>query len=258
MLAVRRSSHPEGFFRKGVLKICSKFTGEHPSRSAISVKLLCNFIEITLWLGCSLVNLQSNFIEITLRHGCSPVNLLHIFRTLFPRNTSGGMLLGRAFSSREQQNNIGMIESAAFTNPLWARLWKHSETWDKVSRNGARKICRRQLWKVICYFKLRPYHFVFFRDLLGPFFISSINFFTLNSKEQTVKISSTFTVKKIVRSSGIFLYVLTDFKDKGACAHIPLKMCRRSLRILCSRRITCHGNLSVLSFQWCFPLRISW
>ena len=159
MLAVRRSSHPEGFFRKGVLKICSKFTGEHPSRSAISVKLLCNFIEITL------------------RHGCSPVNLLHIFRTLFPRNTSGGMLLGRAFSSREQQNNIGMIESAAFTNPLWARLWKHSETWDKVSRNGARKICRRQLWKVICYFKLRPYHFVFFRDLLGPFFISSINFF---------------------------------------------------------------------------------
>ena len=27
-------------------------------------------------------------IEITLRHGCSLVNLLHIFRTLFPKNTS--------------------------------------------------------------------------------------------------------------------------------------------------------------------------
>ena len=27
--------------------------------------------------------LQSNFIKITLWHGCSPVNLLHIFRTLF-------------------------------------------------------------------------------------------------------------------------------------------------------------------------------
>ena len=37
--------------------------------------------------------LQSNFIEITLRHGCSPVNLLHIFRTLFPKNTSGWLLL---------------------------------------------------------------------------------------------------------------------------------------------------------------------
>ena len=34
-----------------------------------------------------------NFIEITLRRGCSPVNLLHIFRTTFPKNTSGGLLL---------------------------------------------------------------------------------------------------------------------------------------------------------------------
>ena len=33
------------FLGKGVRKICSKFTGEHPCRSAISVKLLCNFIE---------------------------------------------------------------------------------------------------------------------------------------------------------------------------------------------------------------------
>ena len=60
---------------KGVLNICSKFNGEHPSRSGISVKL------------------QSNFIEITLRHGCSPGNLLHIFRTLFPKNTSQWLLL---------------------------------------------------------------------------------------------------------------------------------------------------------------------
>ena len=28
-----------------------------------------------------------------LRHGCSPINLLHIFRTPFPRNTSGRLLL---------------------------------------------------------------------------------------------------------------------------------------------------------------------
>ena len=34
------------------------------------------------------INLPSNFIEITLWHGCSPVNLLHIFRTPFCRNTS--------------------------------------------------------------------------------------------------------------------------------------------------------------------------
>ena len=63
------------FLEKVVLKICSKPTGEHPRRSAISIKL------------------QSNFTEIALRHGCSPVNLLHIFRTSFLKNTSGRLLL---------------------------------------------------------------------------------------------------------------------------------------------------------------------
>ena len=47
---------------------------EHPCRSVISIKMLCNFIGIPLW------------------HGCSPVNLLHIFRTPFPKNTSEGYL----------------------------------------------------------------------------------------------------------------------------------------------------------------------
>ena len=70
-----RSSRLEVFLEKYVLKICSKFTGEHPCRSLISIKLLWNFIEITL------------------RHECSPVNLLYIFGTLFPTNTSGRLLL---------------------------------------------------------------------------------------------------------------------------------------------------------------------
>ena len=43
-----RSSHLEEFLGKGVMKICSKFTGEHPCRSAISIKLQSKFIEITL------------------------------------------------------------------------------------------------------------------------------------------------------------------------------------------------------------------
>ena len=70
-----RSSGSKVFWGKGVLKIYNIFTGEHPYRSAISIKL------------------QSNFIEITLRHGCSPVNFLHIFRTYFYRNTSWWLLL---------------------------------------------------------------------------------------------------------------------------------------------------------------------
>ena len=63
-----RSSHPEVFRRKGVLKIYSKFTRENTCRSVISIKS------------------QSNFIEIILRHGFSPVNLLHIFRAPFLKN----------------------------------------------------------------------------------------------------------------------------------------------------------------------------
>ena len=41
VLILCRSSPPEVFLGKGVLKICSKFTGEHPCRSLISIKLLC-------------------------------------------------------------------------------------------------------------------------------------------------------------------------------------------------------------------------
>ena len=63
------------FQLKGVLRICSKFTGEHPCRSAISVGLLCSFIQIALW------------------NRCSPVNLLRIFRTSSFKNTYQGLLL---------------------------------------------------------------------------------------------------------------------------------------------------------------------
>ena len=39
------------------------------------------------------IKLLRNFIEITLRHGFSPVNFPHIFRTPFTENTSGWLLL---------------------------------------------------------------------------------------------------------------------------------------------------------------------
>ena len=57
------------FLSKVVLKICSKFTGKHPCRSVISIKL-----------------------QISLRHECSPVNLLHIFKTPFYNKTYGGLV----------------------------------------------------------------------------------------------------------------------------------------------------------------------
>ena len=51
------SSPLEMFLGKGVLKIWIKFTGEDPCQSVILTKLLCNFIEIALWFGCSPVNI---------------------------------------------------------------------------------------------------------------------------------------------------------------------------------------------------------
>ena len=42
-----RSSHSEVFLRKGVLKICIKFTGEHQYPGVISIKLQISVIEIT-------------------------------------------------------------------------------------------------------------------------------------------------------------------------------------------------------------------
>ena len=48
MALIRSRSRPsEVFLRKAVLKICSKFTGEHPCQSAISVKLLIRENAIT-------------------------------------------------------------------------------------------------------------------------------------------------------------------------------------------------------------------
>ena len=64
-----------GDFSKRCSKISIKCTGGHPCWSVISIKLLCNFIEIAL------------------PHEFSTVNFLDIFRTAFYNNTFGGLLL---------------------------------------------------------------------------------------------------------------------------------------------------------------------
>ena len=91
------SSYPEVFLRKGVLKICCKFTGEHPCHSAISTNLLCSFIEIAI------------------RHRCSPVNLPHIFRTPFPWNTLGWLLLKVPFAWWGKPNLLLLWALSFFT-----------------------------------------------------------------------------------------------------------------------------------------------
>ena len=86
---IPKSSRQEVFLRKGVLKICSKFTGEHPCRSVISIKLLCNFMEITL------------------RHGCSVVNWLHIFwEHLFLKTPLDGCFWIKLLSCSDSRNDL--------------------------------------------------------------------------------------------------------------------------------------------------------
>ena len=68
--AIQRCSYEKVFW-----KYVANLLENTKCGNAISIKLLCNFIEITL------------------RHGCSPANSLHIFRTPFLKNISGWPLL---------------------------------------------------------------------------------------------------------------------------------------------------------------------
>ena len=50
-MSIFRSSCPEVFLRKGVLKISSKFTGEHPCWSVISIKLHAALLKSHFGMG---------------------------------------------------------------------------------------------------------------------------------------------------------------------------------------------------------------
>ena len=82
------------FLGKGILDICSQFTGVQPCRYFISIKLHYNFIEITPLLGCS------------------PVNLLHTFRTPFPKNISGGLRLKFALYLNRSNRLVPVSQSS--------------------------------------------------------------------------------------------------------------------------------------------------
>ena len=109
-----RSSHPQVFLEKGVLKICSKFTGEHPCQSAISIKL------------------QSNSLEIALRHGCSPVNLLVIFRRPIPKTITGRLLLN--IDLKWVSVAEAVVQKCSVKNCVFKILQNlHENSWARVS-----------------------------------------------------------------------------------------------------------------------------
>ena len=71
VLCKRCSENMQQIYRRTPMQTCN-----------LKKKLLCNFIEITPW------------------HGCSPVYLLHIFRTSLLKNTSGRLLLNTIFLNK--------------------------------------------------------------------------------------------------------------------------------------------------------------
>ena len=61
---------------------------------------------MSFWRLHCFEQLQSNFTEIALRHWCPPVNLLHVFRTLFLKNTSEWLLLNYVVNVTGMKNKI--------------------------------------------------------------------------------------------------------------------------------------------------------
>ena len=71
-----RSSRSEVFLVKGVLKIYSKFTGEHPCRSAISITLQSKISQNSLENTCAIE-------KKAIWHMCFPVNNTKLLGTTF-------------------------------------------------------------------------------------------------------------------------------------------------------------------------------
>ena len=112
--------------KKSVLKICNKFTGERPCRSAISIKL------------------QSKFAE------QNPVSLLRIFRTPFLKNTPRRLLLNISFINSfipvEHVYSFSYVSNCIFRN---LKLLSYFGTDNRSSRSevflvkGVLKICTK-------------------------------------------------------------------------------------------------------------------
>ena len=87
-------------------------------------------------------NLLCNFIEIAFQHGCSAVNLLHIFRTLFLKNTSGWLLLHQATNkpgNRKVSRHMKVAEAA--TGGVLQKSWaaEPPKNWGGRAQRGKTK-----------------------------------------------------------------------------------------------------------------------
>ena len=117
-----RSSRPEVFLGKGVLKKCSKFIGEYPCRSAISIKLQRNFItllhyrimagrgsRLEVLLGKSVLKICSKFTGERTLMPKSDFNKIHT--PAFLKNTTGRVLLDRKQNFKVRKSSYILVSS---------------------------------------------------------------------------------------------------------------------------------------------------
>ena len=131
---------------KSAVKICSKFTEEHPCWSVIYIKFLCNFVEIILRHACPPVNLLYAFrTPFNWNHTSAPMfackSVLRIFRTPFYKNIYGRLLLHIVFIDILDLDNTDILA----TNPS---PFSGGSTKLSCAVNANPKVIRNQwLWK---------------------------------------------------------------------------------------------------------------
>ena len=146
----------------------------HPCRSVVSIKLLCNFIQITL------------------RHGCSSVNLLHIFRAPYTKNTSGWLLL---YLSRRH---------FLFHKVIQGLLSSYLQIYDDAASERAyltRSITENKI-------KAIPARTKVFENSFFPYCIKEWS--ELNEKIRNIESINKFkvTIHNFIRTEGIFMITM--------------------------------------------------
>ena len=146
----------------------------HPCRGVVSIKLLCDFIEITL------------------RRGCSSVNLLHIFRAPFTKNTSGWLLL---YLSRRH---------FLFHKVIQGLLSSYLQTYHDAASEGAyltRSITENKI-------KAIPARAKVFENSFFPYCIKEWS--ELNDKIRNIESINKFkvTIHNFIRTEGIFMITM--------------------------------------------------
>ena len=128
-----RSSRPEVFCKKGVLRNFAKFTGKN----------LCQSLFFNKVAGLR----PATVLKKRLRHRCFPVNFVKFLRTPFLNNTSGGYFW---------KHNVAMQTTAEFASNSTANI-KRSNSLDLTFKNVAAKnlcggvVARKVPRKLTCY-----------------------------------------------------------------------------------------------------------